>query len=284
MIHRQRGKCGMTLCLTALCSMALLPVVGLAQSAPQVAVIIDDMGDRADLDFRVAELPRDISCAILPHTPHAGRLARQCTDSGKDVLLHLPLQAETFNELLGPGRLELDMDETAFRSTFRTSLASIPGVQGVNNHMGSLLTRHPGAMTWLMQELGREDLFFVDSRTTAHSVAVEMAREQSVPATERDIFLDTEQNAKAINAQLDRAIRIARQTGQVIVIGHPYPETLAVLEQRLPELENREGIRLARVSELIQSGNEGEEDDTDGQARTDSVGERLRGTGSGHPD
>lgn len=267
-----------------LCLVALIPVTAFGQSAPQIAVIIDDMGDRADLDFRVAELPGEISCAILPHTPHARRLARQCRESGKDVLLHLPLQAEAFNELLGPGRLELDMDETAFRSTFRTSLASVPGVQGVNNHMGSLLTRHPGAMTWLMQELGREGLFFVDSRTTAHSVAVAMAREQSIPAAERDIFLDTEQNADAIDAQLDRAIRIARQTGKAIVIGHPYPETLAVLERRLPGLEGREGIRLARISELIQSEKEREGGDTDGKARTDSVGERLRGTGSGHVD
>lgn len=269
----------------ALCLAALItPAAALADAEPKIAVIIDDMGDRADLDFRVAELPAGISCAILPHTVHARRLAQRCTENGKDVLLHLPLQAESFNELLGPGRLELDMDETVFRSTFRDSLASVPGVRGVNNHMGSLLTRHPGAMTWLMQELGRKDLFFVDSRTTAHSVAITMAREQSVPAAERDIFLDTEQNTEAIDAQLDRAIRIARETGEAIVIGHPYPETLAVLEQRLPELEGREGIRLARVSDLIESGKKREGGDTDGQARTDSIGERLRGTGSRHVD
>ncbi|MCP1728109.1 polysaccharide deacetylase 2 family uncharacterized protein YibQ [Natronospira proteinivora] len=218
---------------------------------PRLAVIIDDLGDRADLDFQVVNLPVPLSCAILPHTPHGALVARRCQEQDKDVMLHIPLQAESFNELLGPGRLELDMDEATFRETFRESLASVPGAVGVNNHMGSLLTRHPGAMTWLMEELNEAGLFFVDSRTTTQSVAMKMAQEQSVPATQRDIFLDSDQDIDAIEAELERAIRIAHDHGEAVVIGHPYPETVEVLSRRLPWLELETGIQLISITELI---------------------------------
>ena len=64
---------------------------------------------------------------------------------------------------------------------------------GVNNHMGSLLTRHPGHMLWLMRTLqqhGENPLFFVDSRTTVATVARRLAVENGVPNTDRNVFLD----------------------------------------------------------------------------------------------
>ncbi|MEA5444969.1 divergent polysaccharide deacetylase family protein [Gammaproteobacteria bacterium AB-CW1] len=242
-----------------------------------MAVIIDDLGDRLLLDRRAVDLPVPLSCAILPHTPHARRVASDCAENGKEVMLHLPLQAKENNQLLGPGRLELDMDEATFRETFRRSLASVPGVRGVNNHMGSLLTRHPGAMAWLMEELREAGLFFIDSRTTPHSVAYDVAREHAVPAGRRDIFLDRSRDPAEIEAALDRAIRIAHQRGEVVVIGHPYPETLEVLEARLPWLETESGVELINASALLEGGDDPvlSEGASDEQASAGATGGRL---------
>jgi len=227
------------------------PLLAEGEESPRMVLIIDDLGDRLDLDFQVVELPVPLTCAILPHTPHAGRIARRCHELGQEVMLHLPMQAENNNELLGPGRLELDMEESHFRETFRESLASVPGAAGVNNHMGSLLTRHPGAMTWLMEELTEAGLFFVDSRTTAQSVAMEMAEEQSVPAVRRDVFLDAVRDPEQIEAELDRAVALAHRFGEVVVIGHPYPETIEVLNRRLPWLSTESGVTLEPVHALL---------------------------------
>jgi len=285
------GRCSGTMGLIALLAGLLsgAAVADTSDTRPTMALILDDLGDRPTLDFQVADFPVMLNCAILPHTPHARRLAERCAESGKEVMLHLPLQAERFNELLGPGRLELDMDEQDFRKTFRKSLASVPDATGVNNHMGSLLTRHPGAMTWLMEELHEHQLFFIDSRTTAHSVAMDMAEEQTVPAAQRDVFLDAERDPERIEAQLDHAIRIAHMTGQVVVIGHPYPETMQVLERRLPWLELETGIRLIAVSELLDESGVAEKNaeksgrnDHEQASRARTIGDGLRGIGSGH--
>ena len=123
--------------------------------------------------------------------------------------------------------------------------------------MGSLLTRHPGSMAWLMQAIGsRGDLFFVDSRTTAATVAEQLAGEFGIPNIRRKVFLDNERDSDAIDAQFRRLLALARRDGTALGIGHPYPETLALLQQELPRLHEY-NIELVPVSRLIEIANRG---------------------------
>ena len=150
------------------------------------------------------------------------------------------------------------MTEQQFVSTVKADLAAVPHVIGINNHMGSLLTRHPGHMLWLMRLMqSQAPLFFVDSRTTVETVARLVAMENGVPASERNVFLDNQLDIGEIKVQFDRLLQLARKQGTALAIGHPNALTLAVLEQRLPELE-KQGIRLLPVSALIEIQQRGE--------------------------
>lgn len=222
-----------------------------AEELPRIAIIIDDIGDRHAEGLTAVELPGVVACAFLPHTPHARELARRAHANGKEVLLHLPLQSLQGKEL-GPGAITLHTSETEFRRILQDNLAVIPYVQGVNNHMGSLLTRHPGHMTWLMQDLAANGkLFFVDSYTHADSVALDMARERGVPAARRDVFLDNIPEPEAIEAEFARLVQLARERGSAIGIGHPYPQTMEYLARILPALETDYGVTLVPVSALL---------------------------------
>lgn len=215
-----------------------------------VSIIIDDIGDQRVLGERAVDLPGPVTCAFLPLTPFAPALAERAHFLGKEVMLHLPMQAKD-ERSLGPAALRLDMTETEFLATVATALAAVPHVRGVNNHMGSLLTRHPGHMDWLMQALsGNGHLYFVDSRTTRGTVAHMLAREHGLPSVQRDVFLDNRPEPDAIRRQLAQLVRHARRHGTAVGIGHPYPATLEVLREALPELEAR-GVRLVPISELI---------------------------------
>lgn len=251
--------------------MALSPAA--QADRPKLAIIIDDLGDRAHEDRRAVALPVPLTCAILPHTPFASDIARSCHAKDKQVMLHLPLEAKDHNELLGPGKLTLDQDEEEFRETFREALASVPETAGVNNHMGSLMTRHPGAMTWLMEELDAHDLYFVDSWVTPRSVALDMAREQRVPAGRRDVFLDEVREPEAIEAALEQAVRRALRNGEAIAIGHPYPETMEVLERRLPFLETETGIRLVTADVLAREADAEDQDEKKDSRQENRTGE-----------
>ena len=219
---------------------------------PRIAIIIDDLGYQAAAGRRAIALPGPLAFAVIPGSPAARSLARHAYENGKEVLVHLPLQANSDEAFDEPVSIDIDMSRERVRSVFAEALDAVPHAVGINNHRGSLLTRHPGHMRWLMEEIrARQDLFFVDSYTTHHSVALRIAAEAGVDAVKRDVFLDPDRDAETVAREFERMKRLAERRGQVVAIGHPYPETLALLEKRLPQLE-REGFALTRVSELVQ--------------------------------
>lgn len=230
---------------------ALLSTSAAATDKPRIAIIIDDLGYEWEAGLRVLALPAAITCAILPDAPTAARLANAAKQAGKEIIVHLPLQAMNHEGPTEPGRITLDTSAKEFSRVFERALKSVPHAVGVNNHRGSLLTRHPGHMQWLMDNLLRaETLFFVDSFTTHHSVALQIANESGVPAVKRDVFLDSSREPAHISRELERLKVLAREAGHAVAIGHPYPETIAMLEQALPELI-AEGFDIVSVSQLI---------------------------------
>ncbi len=237
------------LCLLAL--LALLASGSAAISQPRIAIIIDDLGYRLDAGQRAIGLPGPISFAVLPGTPRAQTLATAAFESGKEVLLHLPLQANPNDTDREPLGIRLDMSRREFSETFAQALTSVPHAIGVNSHRGSLLTRHPGHMQWLMEEIyARENLFFVDSYTTHESVALKIASEAGVQARKRDVFLDPDRDPKTVAREFERMKQLADKRGSVVAIGHPHAATLDLLERELPGLE-AEGYELVPISELV---------------------------------
>lgn len=222
-----------------------------AGQLPRIAIIIDDLGYQLDAGRRAIALPGPVACAILPGAPRARQLAHAAYDSGKEVLLHLPMQAVETEKRVEETRMTLDMSRGNFAATFEAAFDSVPHAIGINNHRGSLLTRHPGHMQWLMEELlARDGLFFVDSFTTHESVALQIASEAGVSAMKRDVFLDPDQSAATLQHEFERLKSLATRRGQAVAIGHPYAATLAMLERELPQLAEQ-GFDLVAVSELV---------------------------------
>ncbi len=210
-----------------------------------ISIIIDDLGNNLQQGRRAIRLPGPVACAILPHTPFGALLAQEAYENHKQIILHLPMQSADGAEP-GPGSLQLNMGPSEIAATLDDDLGTVPYAIGVSNHMGSLLTQRPGPMRWLMQALAhRGNLFFIDSRTTADTVAAKTATKLGVPNLERNVFLDDDKNIDMITQQFERLIALARDRGGALAVGHPYPETLALLERRLPELQGSSVLLVA---------------------------------------
>ncbi|MBT3053446.1 MAG: divergent polysaccharide deacetylase family protein [Candidatus Thiodiazotropha sp. (ex Codakia orbicularis)] len=218
----------------------------------KIALIIDDLGNQKDAGERALALPGAVTYSFLPQTPFAWQLASKAHASNKEVMLHQPMESDNGNPL-GNGALTLTMSREHFIHTLQRNIASVPYVAGVNNHMGSLLTRDPTAMRWLMSELRASGLYFIDSRTTDATVAERVAGKNLIAASRRHVFLDNIQEEVEIRRQLEQLLLKARSQGHAIGIAHPYPQTLSVLQEELPKLK-RQGVELVPVSELINSG------------------------------
>jgi polysaccharide deacetylase 2 family uncharacterized protein YibQ len=233
------------LALGLLCCLA-----GIAHAAPTpqkayISLIIDDLGQNLPRDRQVLALPGPVTAAIMPDTPHATEFAREAHRAGKIVILHMPMDPAT-----GPfaWRPDLPIDELERR--LDAAFKKVPYTSGINNHMGSRMTAQPAAMTWLMAHLQYRHKFFLDSRTSAQTVAAAEAQKIGLASVSRDVFLDDDRTEAAIFAQLQTAISLARKQGSAVMIGHPYPQTLAVLERELPKLKTL-GIEWIDLKQMI---------------------------------
>lgn len=219
------------------------------------SIIIDDLGNNLEYGQSIIRLPAKLTVAILPGTTYAKDLARLAARNNKEVMLHLPMQSVEHHKD-SPGTLSLHMTEKEFSRQLRSDLNSVPYIRGINNHMGSLLTRHPGHMSWLMDELSRRgDLYFIDSKTTRKSVTEKIAAEHQIPNLSRDFFLDPDEKENTLRNQFDRFIKKIKERGYALAIAHPYPKTIQFLQGHLKELREQ-GITLLPVSKLIRAAHE----------------------------
>jgi len=240
----------------------LLPLFALAENAqlnslnvvaevpqPRLVLVIDDMGDNRKAGLEALKLQGPVTYAFLPHSPFGAELAELAQQRGKEVILHAPM-ANTHNRALGPGALTTSMSQQEFKKTLRAGLDSIPHVIGFNNHMGSLLTQNQQMMGWAMDVAEERQLFFLDSRTTAKTVAWRTARNAGVPWLLRDVFLDHERTTDFVDHQFLKALAVARRYGTAVVIGHPYEVTVDYLKAALPALDEA-GVQLVSASALL---------------------------------
>ncbi|QXH36144.1 divergent polysaccharide deacetylase family protein [Pseudomonas muyukensis] len=232
-----------------LLSLLFCLLAGVAQAAPAgkayMSIIIDDLGQSSARDSRTLALPGPVTMAIMPDTPHASDFARQAHKAGRTVILHMPMDPATGPYAWHPG---IALEELGRR--LDTALAKVPYAAGINNHMGSRMTAQRAPMTWLMAELQRRHLFFVDSRTSAATVAAAQAQAQGLAHVSRDVFLDDVRTTEAIAGQLRQGVELARKQGSAVLIGHPYPQTLEVLEREIPRLRSQ-GIELVSLGQMI---------------------------------
>lgn len=216
-----------------------------------VAIVIDDLGQDLKPAREVLDLPERVTLAVMPLLPHSKRIAELARKEGREVIVHLPMEAKD-GKRTAPGLLRADMTPMELIAAVNEDLDSVPGAVGANNHEGSALTENRAAMSFLMSELKTRGFFFLDSYTNSESVAASVAKEFGIRTARRDVFLDNDsEHPKAIRKQLDELARQATKNGRAIGIGHPHPATLEALRKWLPEAAE-DGIEIVPLSRLTQ--------------------------------
>ncbi|MBW2061097.1 MAG: divergent polysaccharide deacetylase family protein [Deltaproteobacteria bacterium] len=217
---------------------------------PKVAIIIDDLGMDLNQAHCFLDLKTPLALSILPYQQYSRKVAQAAHKKGRVVMLHLPMEPAQY-PLVNPGKGALlwSMSREEIEARVREAIEDVPFVVGVNNHMGSRFTEDADRMGWVLKEIKKHDLYFLDSRTSIRSQGYAMARSLGVRTAERTVFLDNVQEAKAIRIQIRRLVALARQCGQAIAIGHPYPITCQVLKNEYNYLKSQ--VELVPVTSLL---------------------------------
>lgn len=216
--------------------------------AAKLAIVIDDFGYRKHNDEQIISLSPFITVAVLPNAPNAKQIATRAHENGNDVIIHLPM-APISKQPLEVDTLFPSMDERQIERIINNAVERVPYAIGVNNHMGSLMTADLAGMQRVMKALSNSAFFFLDSKTIGKSKVKESAAMYDVPIITRDVFLDDKQIESAISQQLDLAIAVARKRGEAIAIGHPHPQTVSALKNKLANLPA--DIELIKLSQLV---------------------------------
>ncbi|WP_411818173.1 divergent polysaccharide deacetylase family protein [Hyphococcus sp. DH-69] len=231
-------------------------LLGADTEKPKIILIIDDLGIDRRASQKAIDLPGPITFSFLPYGKHTLDLTNAAHQRGAEIMLHLPMEPQGSADP-GPKALVSGMTGAEFLKNLEWNLSRFGGYSGVNNHMGSKLTTDVAAMKTLLSYLNHKELFFLDSVTTSDTAVRRAAREIGVSVYSRDVFLDdVVGDPEEVKKQLALAERIARETGYVVVIGHPRRETLDVLGPWLTTASAR-GYELAYASALTTMGTSG---------------------------
>lgn len=221
-----------------------------------LAIVIDDVGRELRLQDRLLAIPLRLTFSVLPDSVYApGAQQRLKADSRRprEIWLHMPMEPER-EEMMHEGPeaseqfLTREDDAEAIRRKLERALGKVDAV-GVNNHMGSALTRDEDAMQTVMEILAEHDKLFLDSRTHADTVALGQARAAGLISGERQVFLDHDSSPEAVrDALADAAMRSRREP--IVVIGHPNRAVVEALEEGADRLREQ-GIGVYPLSELL---------------------------------
>ena len=191
---------------------------------PVLSLVIDDIGYSLSQGQAAIKLEGDHTYAIIPGASNSRKLARFAHQMGKEIILHLPLQASRLTAPSEPNALDESMDEDQLASNMLSMLSEFPGIRGINNHMGSHLTEIDYFMRPIMDSIKNYSvkLYFLDSRTTPLSIAYTEAINSGLDSISRDVFLDNQHtNIESIRLQYQIWLEKARQRGSAVAIGHP---------------------------------------------------------------
>jgi len=218
--------------------------------SPKAAFIIDDLGYETEVAKKMMELEFPVALSILPFLQYSEFTAEEGEKNNKEIMLHLPMEANNNGTDPGPGAIKSDMSEEEIRQAVRDCIFNFPYIIGVNNHMGSKITEDREIMEIVLEEIKKYNLFFIDSVTTKDSIAYEVAREMEIKSAVRSVFLDNENDMDYIKGQILEVQETALREGEAIAIGHSRINTFYVLKRMIPELI-KAGIEIVPVSELV---------------------------------
>jgi len=228
------------------------PKVETARERPKVAIIIDDLGHDPQTAQKFMDLDAVLTFSILPHGPFQRQIADAVYAKGFETMLHLPMEPVEYPHINpGQGALLSVMTPDQLIEQLNKNLEEVPHAKGVNNHMGSRMTANSTQLYQIFTILKKRDLFFIDSRTTAETLCKPSARLFQLSFSQRDVFLDNVQQAKAIRRQVNQLLQIAESHGEAVGIAHPYAVTIDVLREMLPEI--REKVDLVPASAVVHS-------------------------------
>lgn len=220
---------------------------------PKMAIVVDDAGFNTQDCQYWAKQKVPITIAVIPGQAYSKTCAKIVKENGQELMIHFPWTPLGFNyQKRYPIHIDQNMKSPEIKQMLSRAIASVPGSDGINNHMGSELSINDYVLQEFMKGLAKykENKYFLDSSTIRGSRAEAYAAKYGIKTTNNNVFLDGMQLAKYIRSKFSEAIREAKKDGQVIAICHA---GRGMTKKTVPKLiaEYKSDIEFVFVSGLV---------------------------------
>jgi polysaccharide deacetylase 2 family uncharacterized protein YibQ len=213
-------------------------------------LVIDDVGYNLKELEAFLELPFPLTIAVLPGLQYSEEAARAARKAGKEVILHQPMQAQG-GQNPGPGAILLSMSREEAIAVIEANLLTVPGVVGINNHMGSAASADLYLMEAVAEVAKNRGIYYLDSLTVLGTAMPEAARREGIRYWERDVFLDNTPDRASIIRAVEDGKKRASKDRPAVMIGHVWSAELAqALSDLYPKLVE-EGYSLSTISRFM---------------------------------
>ncbi len=214
------------------------------KSKPKLAIIIDDVQTARDVKaIKALHLP--LTMSFLPPRaarPNSAKLAAH----EKFYMVHLPMEAMHFNAE-EPETLRVEDSQEKILQKIAQIKKEFPRVHYINNHTGSKFTSDEQAVNRLIYSLRKNNIHFIDSRTTAKTKVPQIEKAYGIKYVARDVFLDHHMDKAYVKKQIKVAIKVAKAHGHAIAIGHPHKETLEAIKESKALFKDVELVQVYKV-------------------------------------
>lgn len=222
----------------------------------KIALLIDDFGyinDNKLINSFFKDLNFPFTISIIPGTEFAKKIAQEAHSSGKQILVHLPMQPKgkfvnRYRWIVLEG-----MSKDEIKKIVKEAIGAVPYAEGVNNHMGSLITSKEELIKPVLEVLKEKDMFFVDSRTSSKSVAYSLAIKLGIKSTFNCVFLDNRKERDYIKTRFNKLISIAVKKGWALGLGHANLTTALTLAELVKSCDKRK-FNFVPISQILNLG------------------------------
>ena len=219
----------------------------------QIFLVIDDAGLTIEQAEQFLTIPIPMTIAIMPHRRVCKEVASLVQhDPKKEAILHQPMEAKRKSANPGRGAIYDQMGNKEVVLILKDNLLTVPGVVGINNHMGSRITENQRIMNEVLSFCRSKKIFFLDSKTSYNSIVPRVAKNLKVHLEQRDVFLDIVHKRSAIQKRWEEAQRKADKKGYVVVIGHAWSKDTADVIRDSYKTLQKKGYTFHKLSELYQ--------------------------------
>ncbi|KAA0257404.1 divergent polysaccharide deacetylase family protein [Deferribacter autotrophicus] len=217
----------------------------------RLSIIIDDCGNNINLAKKLASIPYPITMSVIPFLKYSKETVKIAKQHNKTVFLHLPMQPKTYpNTDPGKGAIFLNTPKSLIEIIIRKDVEDLGFIEGANNHMGSALTENREKMQQVLNALKKYTDTFIDSHTSTKTVAYNVCKSLKMKCGMNRKFIDNVDDKNYIREKLYEVLSLFEKYNTIIIIGHLKENTIQVLKEELPHLQQK-GIKITNIKEVL---------------------------------